>query len=305
MKIARFRTEAGREAFLAAYARAMQVLPPASLCSDVETRFGTVRAYTWHGERPCVPVLLLPGQGVGAPMWADNLPDLLASGRTVLAVDALGDAGMSVQTAPLRSVADSARWVEEVLDGLGHSRVHSVGHSFGGGTAAHHAVLHPERVASLALLEPAFTLRWPPVSTLAWAALTTLPVPASWREHALAAIGGVQVEDVRASTPVGDLIVAATAAVQSALPTPRPLTRAQLASLRMPTYVAIASHRSLAGGRRAAAAAERDLPDGTVEVWPDTTHSLPMQVHDELACRLRAFWDEAERGTTARAMLGT
>ena len=53
----------------------------------------------------------------------------------------------------------------------------------------------------------------------------------------------------------------------------------------MPTYVAIADRDSLAGGGAAADQARR-LPDGTVDVWPDTTHSLPMQAKDKLDAEL-------------------
>lgn len=35
------------------------------------------------------------------------------------------------------------------------------------------------------------------------------------------------------------------------------------------------------------------LPHGTVEVWPGTTHSLPMQIPQELGPRLEAFWKSA------------
>ena len=49
-------------------------------------------------------------------MWGENLPGLLAAGRTVVAVDAVGDAGMSVQTAPLRNATDQAAWIEQALE---------------------------------------------------------------------------------------------------------------------------------------------------------------------------------------------
>lgn len=294
MKLGRFRSDAARREFIAAYDAAMAAMPEPARSADVPTSFGSVRVYTWQPGGAGAPVLLLPGMSAGAPMWAENLPDLLASGRTVIAVDALGDAGMSVQSAPITSLSDQARWLDEVLEEAGIPRVHVVGHSFGGATAANHAVRHPARLASLALLEPAFTLRWPPPSTFAWAALSTLPVPSSWRDHALAALGGVSVAEVRTPSPIGTLIAVAAASFTSALPTPRPLTDEQLAALRMPTYIAIAADRSLAGGARAAARARDTMPDAEVEVWPETTHSLPMQVRDQLGARLRGFWDRAE-----------
>ena len=292
--IGHFRSADARAAYVRAYEAAMEALPPPTDGFEVRTSFGCVRGFRWEGVRDTsVPVVLLPGRSAGVPMWGDNLPDLLRSERTVIAVDALGDAGLSEQSVPLSTVGDQATWVEETLDGLGVGVVHTLGHSFGAATTAAHALRFPSRVASIGLLEPAFVLRWPPPSTFVWATLSLVPGPSSWREHALAALGGVEVDEVRARTPVGEMISAAVEHFQSDLPTPRPLSREQLGRLTQPVYVAIAGRRSLAGGERAATRA-RTLPNAVVDVWPGTTHSLPMQVPADLALRLRSFWDRVD-----------
>lgn len=43
---------------------------------DVETTFGTVRAYAWLNPTPVgdVPVVLVPGRASGVPMWGEKLP---------------------------------------------------------------------------------------------------------------------------------------------------------------------------------------------------------------------------------------
>ena len=104
--VGHFRTKEGRRAYAASYAAAMGQLPTPTRSMDLETDFGTVRVYEFSSARTrrSVPVVLLPGRTSGAPMWEANLPGLAAE-RTVYALDALGDAGMSVQT---RSIADSA-----------------------------------------------------------------------------------------------------------------------------------------------------------------------------------------------------
>ncbi|MFT3662451.1 MAG: alpha/beta fold hydrolase [Gordonia sp. (in: high G+C Gram-positive bacteria)] len=268
-------------------------MPTPTSTRDVPTALGTVRAYEWTGSDPdTAPVVLLPGRSSGVPMWAENLPALRRSGRTVFAFDAVGDAGLSEQTAPVRGAEDQARWVEDALSGLDLDAVHTVGHSFGGATAAAHAVHHPGRPASLSLLEPVFVFRRPPVSTFFWSGVATLPVPQSWRDRALAAIGGVSVDEVREHTPVGDMIAAGTEHYSAHLPVPRMLDDTELAGLTMPAYVAIASDSSLAGGAGAVERARR-IPGALVEVWLDTTHSLPMQVPDALAERLTEFWASA------------
>ncbi|MFC8045384.1 alpha/beta fold hydrolase [Nocardia sp. NPDC057353] len=282
VQLGRFRSPEGERAYERAYRRALAEGPEPSGIHDVPTSYGTVRTYTWH-DGTADPVVLLPGRSSGAPMWSAHLPAL---DRPLVALDAIGDAGLSVQTAPLTSMADQARWVDEALAALGCGRVHLLGHSFGGATATAVALHAPHRLASLLLVEPVFTLRLPPPATFFWATVATLPGRRAWREYALAAIGGVPVAELRAATPVGEMIRIAAEQYRGALPVPRPLGDAELAALAGSTYIAVAE-RSLAGGERAVRRAATAAIEA--ELWPGTTHSLPMQVPDELAARLRAF----------------
>ena len=75
----------------------MAGLPEPTETHDIETSFGTVRAYAWIDEQHpgATPVVLLPGRSAAAPMWGDNLPHYIEH-RTVYAFDTLGDTGMSV-----------------------------------------------------------------------------------------------------------------------------------------------------------------------------------------------------------------
>lgn len=111
--IGHFRSLAGQRHYRSAYERAFATLPAPSRGVDVATDLGTVRAYQWSSPSVAgrTPVPLLPGRTSGAPMWSQNLPGLLAH-HPVIAVDALGDAGLSVQSAPLASSADHAVWID-------------------------------------------------------------------------------------------------------------------------------------------------------------------------------------------------
>lgn len=295
--VGHFRSAEGREEYVAAYREAMELLPEPSAVHDVPTSHGTVRVYEWATEanREETPVLLVPGRASGVPMWAENLPALAAE-RRVLAFDALGDSGLSEQTVPFTSFADLASPVDDVIRELAPEGVHLVGHSFGGAMAAAYAHQYPENVHSLTLLEPVFTFAWPAPNMLGWAMVSSLPfLPETWRETALEKIGGVEVDSAAfRDDPMARMIAAATEHYQAALPQPSPLTDEQLARLDMPVYVAIASDQSFAGGQSAADRAD-SLPGAVVKIWPNTTHSLPMQAAGELDAELLEFFSLHDR----------
>ncbi|MEU4361930.1 alpha/beta fold hydrolase [Promicromonospora sp. NPDC023987] len=290
--VGHFRTSEARLAYEDAYAEALGGMPEPTETHDVETSFGTVRGYAWiaEGRADAAPVVLLPGRSSAVPMWADNLPHYIEH-RTVYAFDVIGDTGLSEQTVPMRGVGDSAQWVDEAMAGLSIERAHLVGHSQGGGLAAAVAVRHPERLASLTLLEPILTLGTLPLSVVLASIPVSLPfLPDSWREAGLNKIGGVENEEVDPNDPLARMInLGAESYDSSGLPNPSQLTDAQLKNLPMPVYVAIASDSSLAGGEAAAEKAKL-IPDAQVKIWPDTTHSLPMQVAPALDAELEKFW---------------
>lgn len=295
--VGHFRTPEGREAYVAAYADAIAAMPAPSETYDIRTSFGIVRAYEWstspNPER--TPVLLLPGRSSGAPMWTENLA-ILAANRTVYALDPLGDAGMSASTVPLRTMADQATWVDETLDGLGLTAVHVVGHSFGGSVAAALAVHRPERIVTLSLLEPVFVMSRPSVATMFWATIASVGfLPDSWRDRALARIGGVDESDLRSDDPLARMITAAVDHYATALPTPSPLSDDELRGLPMPVYLAIGGDDSLAGGQGALDRAEDLIPHVETRAWAGATHSLPMQVPRELGRALETFWLRHDR----------
>ena len=295
--VGHFRSAEGRQEYLEYYRQAMETMPAPSETEDVATSFGTVRVYTWAGggEQDSPPVVLLPGRTSGAPVWAANVP-LLARSRRVIALDALGDAGMSVQSAPLTSADDQAAWIDEVISAVAPEGAHLVGHSFGGATAAVYARLHPDRVRSLTLLEPVFTFAYPPAGIMAWTMAASVPaLPESWRNRALERIGG---ERLSGTDPVELMITAGAESFDASLPTPSPLTDEEAQALTMPVYLAIAGSGSVAGGTGAAERAQEILPRASVQVWDEATHSLPMQEAEPLAPVLEQFWERADAGAS-------
>lgn len=297
--VGHFRTVQGRQEYIGYYQQAMGAMPAPSSVQDVSTDFGTVRVYIWGAGKDAAdldpyPVVLLPGRSSGVPMWSANVPLLMRS-RQVIAFDALGDAGLSVQSAPLTSMKDQAAWIDQVVSAVAPRGAHLVGHSFGGATATAYARYHPRRVRSLTLLEPVFTFAYPPAGKLGWLMVASVPgLPESLRNKALGRIGG---EDFSGSDPLALMIRAGSEHFDADLPTPSPLTKEEAGSLTMPVYVAIAGRDSLAGGggeRRAVERAEELLPGAQVQTWKDATHSLPMQKAGPLVDELESFWHQTE-----------
>jgi len=280
----------GGRAYRAAYSAAMARLPRPTVVDDVATDFGTVRVYAFGVPRAVdeAPILLLPGRSSGVPMWLPNLPGLASSHR-VLAVDCLGDAGFSVQTQPLLDAADQAAWIEQVLARLGVARVHVVGHSFGGWLAANYALRHPERVATVSLLEPVLvfgSLRWQLIAATIPATLSFLPQ--AWRDRALSYIGGDDAPPDPAD-PVARMIALASEHYAADLPLPSPFTDEELRRLRMPVYAAFAGRTVVHEPETAAARARTFLRRGEVRLWPEASHSLPLEFPAEVNREIVAF----------------
>jgi len=124
--VGHFKRERARAHFLSVYQTAMAQLPPVSESADVPTSFGTIRAYRFDGPSAGPPVVLLPGRNASTPMWRVNIPALLEH-RTVIGIDLLGEAGMSVQDKPITGPDDEAQWLDDALAGLGLDGVHLTG----------------------------------------------------------------------------------------------------------------------------------------------------------------------------------
>lgn len=291
MGVGRWRSESARAHFARVYDQALAVLPPIAEIRDVPTTFGTVRVYRFDGG-PGRPVMLLPGRNASTPMWAENLPDLLAH-RTVYCVDLLGEPGMSVQGAPLSGADDQSCWLEELLAGLELDSVHLMGVSFGGWSAVNHAVRHPGRVASLVLLDPVLTFAPIPLPTMVAFIPMGLPgVPGALRRRILRWISGGA--DVEESEPVFVLIEAGTADFELHQPAPTLFSPAQLRGLEVPVLAIIAGRSVIHDARRAASTARKLLRHGQVEVWEGASHALTGEYPDRIAARAVRFWDDTD-----------
>lgn len=282
-----FTSVQAHDRFRSAYDRAMADLPRPERTLDVRTRYGIVRVYRFAGAHPDrAPLVLLPGRASASPVWADNLPSLLAL-RPAYTVDLLGEPGLSSQDTPLESSADQAAWLADVLHALPEPQVHLVGLSIGGWTATNLAVHHPARVASLTLIDPVFVFS----GIRAEVVLRSIPagvrwLPKAWRDNfASWTANGAPVDDV----PVAQLIEAGMQAYAMKLPAPQRIADSALTSLDIPVLAVLAGRSRMHDATGAADLARRTLRHGTVLIYPQASHAINGEQPEQIAEDLGAF----------------
>lgn len=100
------------------------------------------------------PVVLLHGFPENWYSWRNQLPALAAAGFTAIAPDlrGYGQSGTPSGGYDIRTLAGD---IAQFIEALGYERVAVVGHDWGGAVAWAVAMLHPERVSRLAVLDAA------------------------------------------------------------------------------------------------------------------------------------------------------
>lgn len=286
--VGHFASADDKDEFLAAYGAAMADLPVPERTLDVRTSYGIVRLYRFAGARDDqAPLVLVPGRAAAGPMWADNLPALLAI-RSVYTVDLLGEPGMSVQDRPITTERDHAAWLRETLAQLPERQVHLVGYSIGGWTAMNLAVHAPEKIASLTLIEPILVF----TGLSAEAVVRSIPASVSWLPTSMRdsftswLAGGAPVED----EPVADMIEAGMRTYRLKLAAPERIPAERIAAVGIPTLVIMAGASPMHDAAAAADLASRTLRHGTVTTYPGSSHAVngeqPAAIAGDIAAHL-------------------
>ncbi|GAA1944079.1 alpha/beta hydrolase [Brevibacterium antiquum] len=297
-RIGHFTSGAAKGRYMDAYSRAMEEMPADPQTFDIRTEFGVVRVYKYRGaDDNATPVLLLPGRAAASPMWAGDLPWLLAV-RSVYVLDLLGEPGMSVQDRPMETSVDQATWLHEVLEQLPEPEVHVLGLSFGGWVACNLAIHFPKKISSVVLLEPVFTFAGISAEVMVRSIPATIRwLPKRWREQFTSwTAGGADVEDV----PVARVIEAGLQTYSLKLPYPQRFTEEQLQSVDRPMLVVLGGRSGMHDSYVAAATARRVLRRGEVEVFADASHAVNGDATEELAARVTRFLQENPDPSAAR-----
>jgi 3-oxoadipate enol-lactonase len=245
-------------------------------------------AYDEIGSGP--PVVLLHGAFLDRHTWDLQLPALAARHRAVrYDIRPFGES--TVPDQPYRTIDD----LLALMDALQIERAHLVGHSFGGGVAIDFALAHPDRVASLVLVN---------------SGVNGAPMPADEQKEAMQVFVSARESEAkaveawlslglwsasRARPEVMKAIERSTAPnaarFRMAAPPFAPITPpaiGRLDEIHAPTLV-VSGDRDTAGNRAASESAAKAIEGARLVVIPGADHAIPFGWAKELNEALLTF----------------
>ena len=148
-----YRTPQSKPILMKEYERILERWPQPCERHMVPTDFGETFVIS-SGNQDGSPLLLLHGSTTNAALWLYDAA-ILGKNHRVYALDIVGEPGKSADVRPPLEPDSYARWLSQVMDGLGIQKAAVAGNSLGGWLALALATRVPERVSALVLLAPA------------------------------------------------------------------------------------------------------------------------------------------------------
>lgn len=287
-RVGRFINSTAEEKFLNMCDVAMNQWPDSRKELNLETSFGLTHVYTYGNEKGD-PIVLLHGANSTSASWA-NYVIALGEHHRVFAIDTIGDAGRSIQEAPIQRAKDYAVWLEEVLQGLNLKGVHLIGASYGGWITLNQAVHSPQFLQSITLLDPARALAG--ISYRAWPFMLWASIfgPDSIRRAFIRWTGvGSLPEKIQT-----ELVISAMRDYKMQRIPPQYVSDDELRSVKVPTLLLLGEKSPMHNSQRAAARAKNLLRDVEVEMIPKVGHQLPADVVND---RILKFIDGQKKKT--------
>ncbi|MCR6498062.1 alpha/beta hydrolase [Shinella sp. CPCC 101442] len=218
-------------------------------------------ARIWHAVFGNGPAVILLHGGLGnAGNWGNQVPALVAAGKTVIAIDSRGH-GRSTRDAGPFSYVRMAGDIVAVMDHLGIGKASLLGWSDGGCTALILADRHPERVDSVFFfacnMDPGGTLEFRPTPVL----------DRCFHRHRL---------DYEALSATPDIFDTFVADVSRMMETEPNYTAEDLAGIAVPVTIVLGEHDEFIRREHAAYLAQT-IPGATLAILPGVSHFAPLQ----------------------------
>jgi pimeloyl-ACP methyl ester carboxylesterase len=263
-----YRSPAGEAELMALYDEALERLGPGCERRRIGTSFGETHVIL-AGPENAPPLVVLPGGNFLNPLCLSWFLPLAATFR-LYAPDIVGQPGLSARTRPSARGDGHARWLGEVLDGLGLGLASFVGISYGAGLVLRLAGLAPERVSGAVLVSPAGIAAgpiWPMLREVALPMLVYRAFPN--RERLLRAARPIL-------TDFDELYVRQLGLVYRHVKLdrqlPRAATREELAGYAAPTLLFAAENDLFFPAQKVITRAEEIIPNLQTETLPNSRH---------------------------------
>ncbi|MGX1807066.1 alpha/beta fold hydrolase [Nocardia sp. NPDC055321] len=291
-KIGRFNNDEARAAHDRAYDELEALWPLPAERYDIPTRFGSTHVRR-SGSGTGAPIVLLhpfPGNG----LYWHRFIEAFARDRTVYALDTIGAAGRTIQTAPVGE-RNFAVWFDEVMAGLGVERAHVVGYSQGSWTGSIIALHGSRRLASLSLIEPGVFTKMKLRVLFKVIRLSARPTDANLRKLSEWLTPGSRIDDKTMAclkTAIG---------YRSTVGWPRVFDDAELRSISTPTLAIFGSESLGCDPRRSAERIAEHLPHGESEIYPGMGHAVLDQIPERVIPRILSFIAQHDHLPAGRA----
>lgn len=267
---------------------------------DLPGRYGTTHVNVC-GPPGAPAIVLMHGGRATSTVWY-GVVGALAQAFRVYAIDAIGDAGRSVDDGePLVGRAGLMHWLDETLDLLGVDSTAIVGHSIGAWMSLQYALHAPGRITRLGLLDPTDCLSPTPLGYKVRAIpLFVGRAPDRWRRFFLWEAQGHPVDAEFLDLWASSFTVTWQRSVKLTLPKRPPA--AAIAGFRTPTLVVVAGRSRQNDPKRLERLAHR-LPDVRVVTLPRATHfTLPQEYPADISSAIVDLMDDDDPSPTLGRM---
>ena len=284
-----YRSPGGEAELMALYDEALARLGPGCETRRIGTSFGETHVIL-AGPEDAPPLVVLPGGNFLNPLCLSWFLPLARTFR-LHAPDIIGQPGRSARTRPSARGDGHARWLLQVLDGLGLGTAPFVGISYGAGLVLRLAGLAPGRVAASALVSPAGIAAgpiWPMIRETALPMLLYRARPS--RERLLRAARPILTD---LEEPYVRQLGLVYKHVKLDRQLPRAATGEELAGYESPTLLFSAENDLFFPAAGVIPRAREIIPNLEAEALPDDHHVPSKRTFARLNDRIAAFLNPA------------
>ncbi len=270
----------------AGWKQAMSAGQPETI--DVETEFGSTRAYRWPGSGPTI--VFVHGWTDTSVRWIPYAEAL--QGYDVYALDIMGDVGQSKQAKPFTGADDLVAWLGHALDALDLDHPHIVGYSLGGYLTLAHAG-KSDRLASVVVFDPVGVVELQLIKFMfsGVGALLALILPRPGREWLARRMRHPLLRDKAAVKP----LLQAQLGHPPKLPPLPTFTDNELRSISVPVRALIGAETNFWDVDKLKARINDQIKNGQADLLPDAGHALAMSHFEECLATVRSAVTSATR----------